>query len=51
MINFDPREMPNVQIAKQNLKSSKPTKSSLRRPSIAIDNKIIEDFDKVAAEL
>ena len=51
VINFDPREMPNVQIAKQNLKSSKPTKSSLRRPSIAIDNKIIEDFDKIAAEL
>ena len=43
--------MPNVQTAKQNLKSSKPTKSSLRRPSIAIDNKIIDDFDKIVAEL
>ena len=51
VINFDPREMPNVQTAKQNLKSSKPTKSSLRRPSIAIDNKIITDYDKLVAEL
>merc|ERR1712137_1384697 len=51
VINYNPREMPNVQTAKQNLKSSKPTKSSLRRPSIAIDNKIIDDFDKIVAEL
>lgn len=49
VISFDPSEIPNVQMAKQNLKSSQPGRSSLRRPSmvVPVECPIIEDFENV----
>ena len=49
VISFDPSEMPNVQMAKQNLKSSQPGRSSLRRPSkvVPAESPIIESFENV----
>ena len=49
VISFDPSEMPNVQMAKQNLKSSQPGRSSLRRPSmvVPVECPIIEGFENV----
>ena len=49
VISFDPTSMPNVQMAKQNLKSSQPGRSSLRRPSMVkpVESPIIEDFENV----
>lgn len=49
VISFDPSEMPNVQMAKQNLKSSQPGRSSLRRPSrvVPVESPIIEGFENV----
>ena len=49
MISFDPSEKPNVLMAKQNLKSSQPGKSSLKRPSMVVplESPITEDFENV----
>ena len=49
VISFDPSEKPNVLMAKQNLKSSQPGKSSLKRPSMVVplESPITEDFENV----